>query len=101
MDYHVVAQGKTTIPHVDDGEEFQLTDVRHSARLMLTRLCFNFYFVATKFCSLSLQNILSFLRILLTFTLTTRQIDHVYFMLNGSSSEFQATFLIDFNLESS
>lgn len=29
MDYHVVAQGKTTIPHVDDGEELILTDVRH------------------------------------------------------------------------
>lgn len=28
MDYHVVAQGKTTIPNVDDGEEMQLTDVR-------------------------------------------------------------------------
>lgn len=28
MDYYVVSQGKTTIPNVDDGEEFQLTDVR-------------------------------------------------------------------------
>lgn len=28
MDYHVVSQGKTTIPGVDDGEEMQLTDVR-------------------------------------------------------------------------
>lgn len=26
-DYNVVAQGKTTIPNVDDGEEFVLTDV--------------------------------------------------------------------------
>lgn len=26
-DYNVVAQGKTTIPNVDDGEEFGLTDV--------------------------------------------------------------------------
>lgn len=26
-DYHFVAQGKTTIPNVDDGEEFILTDV--------------------------------------------------------------------------
>lgn len=26
-DYHVVAQGKTTIPGVDDGEEMQATDV--------------------------------------------------------------------------
>lgn len=28
MDYQVVAQGKTTIPGVDDAEEMQLTDVR-------------------------------------------------------------------------
>lgn len=28
MDYHVVAQGKTSIPGVDDGEELELTDVR-------------------------------------------------------------------------
>jgi myosin heavy chain 6/7 len=28
MDYHNVAQGKTTIPNVDDGEECLLTDVR-------------------------------------------------------------------------
>lgn len=26
-DYHIVAQGKTTIPNVDDGEECLLTDV--------------------------------------------------------------------------
>jgi myosin heavy subunit len=26
-EYHYVSQGKTTIPNVDDGEEFQLTDV--------------------------------------------------------------------------
>lgn len=35
LDYHVVAQGKTTIPHVDDGEEFLLTDVRHRPFLIL------------------------------------------------------------------
>lgn len=28
MDYMVVAQGKTSIPGVDDGEECELTDVR-------------------------------------------------------------------------
>jgi hypothetical protein len=28
MDYIVVAQGKTSIPGVDDGEELELTDVR-------------------------------------------------------------------------
>lgn len=27
MDYYYVAQGKTTIPNVDDGEEFIITDV--------------------------------------------------------------------------
>lgn len=30
MDYIVVAQGKTTIPGVDDGEGMTLTDVRPS-----------------------------------------------------------------------
>lgn len=30
MDYHVVAQGKTTIPGVDDAEELTLTDVSPS-----------------------------------------------------------------------
>lgn len=29
MDYYFVAQGKTTIPNVDDGEELTLTDVRY------------------------------------------------------------------------
>lgn len=29
-EYHYVSQGKTTIPHVDDGEELQLTDVSES-----------------------------------------------------------------------
>jgi hypothetical protein len=29
MDYHVVSQGKTTIPGVDDAEELELTDVRN------------------------------------------------------------------------
>jgi myosin heavy chain 6/7 len=28
MDYHIVSQGKTTIPSVDDAEELGLTDVR-------------------------------------------------------------------------
>lgn len=26
-DYHIISQGKTTIPNVDDGEECTLTDV--------------------------------------------------------------------------
>lgn len=29
LDYHIVSQGKTTIPSVDDGEEMQVTDVRY------------------------------------------------------------------------
>lgn len=29
MDYMVIAQGKTSIPGVDDGEELTLADVRH------------------------------------------------------------------------
>lgn len=28
MDYHIVSQGKTTIPSVDDNEEMLVTDVR-------------------------------------------------------------------------
>jgi myosin heavy subunit len=31
MDYYFVAQGKTTIPGVDDAEELTLTDVRKLA----------------------------------------------------------------------
>ena len=31
MDYFFVAQGKTSIPGVDDGEECTLTDVRNQA----------------------------------------------------------------------
>lgn len=29
MDYHIVSQGKTSIPGLDDGEELQATEVRH------------------------------------------------------------------------
>lgn len=36
-DYYYVSQGKTTIPGMDDGEEFQLTDVRaHKTILLIT-----------------------------------------------------------------
>lgn len=35
-DYHFVSQGKTSIPGVDDGEEFKITDVS----LLLSRLLF-------------------------------------------------------------
>lgn len=39
MDYIVVAQGKTSIPGVDDGEELTLTDVRPPINSLLgTRL---------------------------------------------------------------
>lgn len=38
MDYYVVSQGKTTIPGVDDGEEFQMTDVRRCASLILAKI---------------------------------------------------------------
>jgi hypothetical protein len=38
MDYHVVSQGKTTIPGVDDGEEMELTDVRRSSKLFFVAL---------------------------------------------------------------
>lgn len=45
MDYHIVSQGKTTIPSVDDGEEMTLTDVRinfiepNKLACALQRLC--------------------------------------------------------------
>lgn len=38
MDYRVIAQGKTSIPNVDDGDEFEMTDVRQSSFY-----CFAFY----------------------------------------------------------
>lgn len=33
MDYHIVSQGKTTIPSVDDGEEMGFTDVSNQRHL--------------------------------------------------------------------
>lgn len=42
MDYYIVSQGKTTIPSVNDGEEFELTDVRHR-RIFLVSFFFCFY----------------------------------------------------------
>lgn len=35
MDYYVVSQGKTTIPGVDDGEEFRDTDVSQLTSMSL------------------------------------------------------------------
>jgi hypothetical protein len=41
MDYHIVSQGKTTIPSVDDNEEMELTDVRTQIGLhYFTLSCF-------------------------------------------------------------
>lgn len=37
LDYHNVAQGKTTIPGVDDGEECLATDVRLLNKLKITK----------------------------------------------------------------
>lgn len=42
-DYHVVSQGKTTIPSVDDAEEFQMTDVRRNYGTF-------FLIISKKFC---------------------------------------------------
>lgn len=42
-DYNIVAQGKTSIPGVDDGEEFTLTDVRLRQLLSLL-LIYQYYF---------------------------------------------------------
>lgn len=39
-DYYFVAQGKTSIPGVDDGEELELTDVRYF-RLKYSKIVFN------------------------------------------------------------
>lgn len=48
-----MAQGKTTIPHVDDGEEFELTDVRSIGSfdpLPLFSLKFCFVSFGNRFC---------------------------------------------------
>ena len=38
-DYYYVSQGKTTFPNVDDGEEYQMTDVSDS--VMVTAECYS------------------------------------------------------------
>lgn len=38
-DYHIVSQGKTTIPSVDDGEEMQITDVRIGLMMLNLPVC--------------------------------------------------------------
>lgn len=46
MDYHIVSQGKTIIPGVDDGEEMRLTDVSPECDNWLkTKLLFCFSIV--------------------------------------------------------
>lgn len=37
-DYYYVSQGKTTIPNMDDGEEFTLTDVRNRNSVLFTQI---------------------------------------------------------------
>lgn len=38
-DYHNVSQGKITVPNMDDGEEFQLTDVSYSPKCQVSKQC--------------------------------------------------------------
>jgi hypothetical protein len=54
MDYHIVSQGKTSIPGLDDGEECELTDVSvyrhlgHSIKQyqsLMSFLCLFFFLV--------------------------------------------------------
>lgn len=46
MDYFIVSQGKTTIPSVNDGEEFELTDVRHRRNIFFfVYFLFGFFFI--------------------------------------------------------
>lgn len=78
MDYRVVAQGKTTIPNVDDGEEFELTDVRH--RPVFDPLLLNLLF---SFCWL-----LCLFRLTTVFSLPTHthtQAHRCYFKSNKSN----------------
>ena len=39
-EYHYIAQGKTTIPNVDDGEELTLTDVSGSGNAPTEYFCY-------------------------------------------------------------
>lgn len=39
LDYHIVSQGKTTIPSVDDGEEMLVTDVRNRISTLHASRC--------------------------------------------------------------
>lgn len=46
MDYFIVSQGKTTIPSVNDGEEFELTDVRHRRKIIIFFVFYlDFFFI--------------------------------------------------------
>lgn len=48
-DYHIVSQGKTTIPNVDDGEELNLTDVISLYLKSLMFECWYFLVILSKF----------------------------------------------------
>lgn len=52
MDYHIVSQGKTSIPGLDDGEELQATEVRHISTPMHNELFISQLFVKTLFIRL-------------------------------------------------
>jgi hypothetical protein len=41
LDYHIVSQGKTTIPSVDDAEEMTFTDVRNRITILNTNSMFS------------------------------------------------------------
>lgn len=50
MDYHIVSQGKTSIPGVDDGEECELTDVRLNFEIPLFPHKLFFIIIIVKSC---------------------------------------------------
>ena len=51
MDYHVVSQGKTSIPGVDDGDELIGTDVRKIA-IGFPSVFFSFWFLYNRWIKL-------------------------------------------------
>lgn len=52
-DYRIVSQGKTSIPGVDDGDEFDLTDVRIGQTIFF---CIVMWFLLRIICSVSVCN---------------------------------------------
>lgn len=64
MDYHIVSQGKTTIPSVDDGEEMQLTDVRapqNAAMLSIESCLQNYHKIKIALCHCHVSSTLIFI----------------------------------------